>query len=61
MAHPDSTRSRRRLRWLLPALLVVGWLALSSVAGPYSGRLSEVQSNSQSDFLPGSAESQRVA
>ena len=61
MAHPDSTRSRRRLRWLLPALLVVGWLALSSVAGPYSGRLSEVQSNSQSDFLPSSAESQRVA
>ncbi|MCW2581955.1 MAG: hypothetical protein JWQ53_745, partial [Klenkia sp.] len=64
MAHPATTDrppSRRRLRWLLPALLVVGWLALSSVAGPYSGRLAEVQSNSQSDVLPDSAESQRVA
>jgi RND superfamily putative drug exporter len=52
---------RRRLRWLLPALLVLGWLALSGVAGPYSGKLSEVQSNDQGSFLPGSAESQRVA
>ncbi|MCO7219130.1 MMPL family transporter [Klenkia sp. PcliD-1-E] len=58
---PENTPTRRRLRWLLPALLVVGWLALSGVAGPYSGKLSEVQSNDQSEFLPGSAESQRVA
>ncbi len=52
---------RRRLRWLLPALLVLGWLALSGVAGPYSGRLAEVQSNDNSQFLPADAESQRVA
>ncbi len=58
---PETAPTRRRLRWLLPALLVVGWLALSGVAGPYSGKLSEVQSNDQSEFLPGSAESQRVA
>ncbi|SDG82609.1 MMPL family transporter [Klenkia brasiliensis] len=58
---PEKTPPRRPLRWLLPALLVVGWLALSGVAGPYSGKLSEVQSNDQSAFLPGSAESQRVA
>ncbi|MSW63901.1 MAG: MMPL family transporter, partial [Actinobacteria bacterium] len=55
------TPSRRRLRWLLPAVLLLAWLALSSVAGPYSGKLSEVQSNTQSEFLPADAESQRVA
>ncbi|KQS66776.1 MMPL family transporter [Modestobacter sp. Leaf380] len=61
MAGTTPTRSHRRLRWLLPAVLLLAWLALSAVAGPYSGKLSEVQSNSQSDFLPSEAESQRVA
>ncbi|SCX43030.1 putative drug exporter of the RND superfamily [Klenkia marina] len=56
---PETTPRRRR--WLLPAVLLIAWLALSGVAGPYSGKLSEVQSNDQSEFLPGSAESQRVA
>ena len=59
--HTPPRTARRRLRWLLPAVLVVGWLALSGVAGPYSGRLAEVQSNDSSQFLPAEAESQRVA
>src|SRR4051812_19658113 len=53
--------SPRRLRWLLPALLVLGWLVLAGVTGPYSGRLSEVQQNDSSQFLPAAAESQRVS
>ncbi len=52
---------RRRRRWLLPAVLLLAWLVLSGIAGPYSGKLSEVQSNDNSQFLPSDAESQRVA
>lgn len=55
-----SSATKHR-RWLLPALLLIGWLVLSGVAGPYSGKLSQVQSNDNSKFLPSSAESQRVA
>jgi putative drug exporter of the RND superfamily len=51
----------RRLRWLLPAALLLGWLALSGIAGPYTGKLSEVQQNDAADFLPDSAESGQAA
>jgi putative drug exporter of the RND superfamily len=64
MSHAAPRRSdavSRRLRWLLPALLFVGWLVVAAVAGPYSGRLSQVQENDNSQFLPADAESQRVA
>jgi putative drug exporter of the RND superfamily len=47
-------------RWLVPALLIVAWLVLASVAGPYSGRLSEVQENDSATFLPAEAESTQV-
>jgi putative drug exporter of the RND superfamily len=50
----------RRLRWLLPAVLLLVWLALGGVGGPYSGRLSEVQRNDTSSFLPANAESTKV-
>lgn len=64
--HPGGMRDRhsrpgvRLRRWLVPALLVVGWLVLGSVAGPFSGRLSEVQQNDSATFLPAEAESTRV-
>ncbi|WP_426938943.1 MMPL family transporter [Pseudarthrobacter sp. S3] len=44
------------LRWLLPVLLVLTWLAIAGVGGPTFGRLDEVSSNDQASFLPGSAE-----
>ncbi|MGO4189140.1 MMPL family transporter [Pseudarthrobacter sp. TAF60_1] len=44
------------LRWLIPVLLVLTWLALAGVGGPTFGRLSEVSSNDQASFLPASAE-----
>ncbi len=44
------------LRWLIPVLLVLTWLALAGIGGPTFGRLSEVSSNDQSTFLPASAE-----
>jgi RND superfamily putative drug exporter len=50
----------RRLRWLLPAVLVLVWLAIGGIGGPYSGKLSEVQRNDTSSFLPAGAESTTV-
>ncbi|MCD1144368.1 MMPL family transporter [Kocuria sp. LUK] len=53
-------RHRHWLRILLPALLIVGWLAVAGVGGPYFGKISEVSTNDQSSFLPESTESTRV-
>jgi putative drug exporter of the RND superfamily len=50
------TVTRRRLRWLLPAVFVVLWLALGGFGGPYAGKLSEVSKNDNAAFLPKSAE-----
>jgi RND superfamily putative drug exporter len=50
-----------RLRWLLPAALTLGWLIIGGVAGPYAGKLAEVQINDGAAFLPDEAESTRVA
>lgn len=65
---PDSTkvtdrhsRSGIRLRrWLVPALLVVAWLVIGSIAGPYAGQLSNVQENDSATYLPADAESTKV-
>ncbi|MFF7934877.1 MMPL family transporter [Streptomyces sp. NPDC007940] len=52
-----TTRTGRILRRLLPALLVVGWLALAATTGPYEGKLSDVATNDGQAYLPTSAES----
>lgn len=44
------------LRWLVPVLLVVTWLAVAGIGGPTFGRLGEVSSNDQASFLPAGAE-----
>jgi RND superfamily putative drug exporter len=44
------------LRWLVPVLLVVTWLAIAGIGGPTFGRLDEVSSNDQASFLPAGAE-----
>lgn len=51
----------RRLRWLIPALLVVAWLALGGFGGPFAGKLSEVAKNDNAAFLPRSAEATEVS
>lgn len=47
-------------RLLVPVLLLVVWLVLGGVVGPYAGKLGEVSSNDRTTFLPESAESTRV-
>jgi RND superfamily putative drug exporter len=58
MKHKSAGKERVPfwLRWLLPVVLVLTWLALAGVGGPTFGRLEEVSSNDQASFLPASAE-----
>ncbi|GAA3419517.1 MMPL family transporter [Streptosporangium vulgare] len=52
--------ARRPIRWLVPAMLVLVWLAVGGGLGPFAGKLAEVSTNDQAAFLPQSAESTRV-
>ncbi|MEV6572832.1 MMPL family transporter [Streptomyces sp. NPDC051577] len=52
--------SPRITRLVIPILLLLGWLAVGGVLGPYAGKLGEVATNDQAAFLPRSAESTRV-
>ncbi|MGG8408878.1 MMPL family transporter [Streptomyces sp. 12297] len=54
-------RTPRLARWLVPALLLVAWLGIGGVLGPYAGKLGEVATNDQAAFLPRSAESTKAA
>lgn len=56
-----SVRPSRWLRIGIPALLVLVWVGVGSVGGPYFGKVDEVASNDQSSFLPESADATRVA
>jgi putative drug exporter of the RND superfamily len=51
----------RRLRWLLPALVAVTWLAAAGPLNVVGSRLTGLQENDNAAFLPDSAESTRVA
>ena len=51
---------RSSRRWLLPALLVVLWLAIGGPLGSFQGKLAGVQQNDNAAFLPAAAESTRV-
>ena len=55
-----GTSTRRSVRWVA-ALAVLAWLALGGLGGPLVGRLSEVQTNDNANFLPASAESTEVS
>jgi len=50
-----------RLRWIVPAVLLVVWLVVAGGGGAYSGKLAQVQKNDASSFLPTSAESSKVS
>lgn len=50
----------RSLRIVLPALVIVVWLAIASLGGPFFGKISEVSTNDQTSFLPASADATKV-
>ena len=45
---------------VLPALLIIAWLAGAAVGGPYFGSIDEVSSNDQTSYLPNSADATKV-
>ena len=47
-------------RVLVPAALILIWVAAAGVGGPYFGKVSEVSSNDQTTYLPTSAEATQV-
>jgi putative drug exporter of the RND superfamily len=51
-------------RWqriLLPAALLIAWLAIGAVGGPYQGKLTEVRQKDSAAFLPASAEATKAS
>jgi RND superfamily putative drug exporter len=60
-AAPQSPKRPPVRRWLIPALLLLAWLVIGGIGGPFAGKLSEVAENDNSAFLPESAESTDVA
>nr|WP_189194834.1 MMPL family transporter [Micromonospora fulviviridis] len=52
-----------RSRWtatLIAVVVVLGWLVVGGLAGPYSGKLGDVATNDNASFLPADAEATRA-
>jgi len=50
----------RFLRIVVPAVVIVVWLVVAAIGGPFFGRVSEVSTNDQTSFLPASADATTV-
>ncbi|NBV90412.1 MAG: hypothetical protein EBR84_03285, partial [Actinobacteria bacterium] len=57
---PITKRSRNKFV-LISTLIVVFWLGISGATGPLFGKLTSVQKNDNSNFLPASAESTKAS
>ncbi|MDQ2796377.1 MAG: MMPL family transporter, partial [Actinomycetota bacterium] len=57
---PDAKPRRPRIVWVFTALAVIFFL-IGVAGGSFESKLSEVQKNDNSSFLPGSADSTKVA
>lgn len=56
----ERVRSRSWLRALVPAVLILAWLAGASFGGPLFGKIDEVSSNDRTTYLPESADATQV-
>lgn len=52
--------STRLVQWFAPVILLVAWVGIGGILGPYAGKLGEVATNDQAAFLPQNAESTKV-
>jgi putative drug exporter of the RND superfamily len=57
---PRTSGLPRWLRVALPALLIVVWLSVGYVGGPYFGKISQVSSNDATSYLPASSDATKV-
>ena len=53
-------RRGRGIATLVAVAVVLGWLVVGGVAGPYSGKLGDVATNDNASFLPTDAEATRA-
>ncbi|HLR56699.1 MAG TPA: MMPL family transporter [Beutenbergiaceae bacterium] len=60
-AHRAPAEQRTSLlRIVLPALVILAWLAAAGVGGPYFGKVSEVSTNDSTAYLPTTADATQV-
>ena len=59
---PSKVRSGvpRWLRAVIPALLILVWLSVGGIGGPYFGKISQVSSNDATSYLPASSDATKV-
>jgi putative drug exporter of the RND superfamily len=60
---PSSSTVGRAPRWLrvvLPAVLILVWLSIGGIGGPYFGKISQVSSNDATSYLPASSDATKV-
>src|ERR1700709_1107171 len=50
----------RALSVILPAILILVWLAIGGIGGPYFGKISQVSSNDATSYLPASSDATKV-
>lgn len=58
-----KNQPQKKSRWLwiiTPAIIILAWLIVAGVGGPFFGRIEEVSTNNLADFLPNSSESAQV-
>jgi RND superfamily putative drug exporter len=48
------------LRAVIPALLILVWLSIGGIGGPYFGKISQVSSNDATSYLPASSDATQV-
>ena len=48
------------LRAALPAVLIIVWLAIGGIGGPYFGKINQVSSNDATSYLPASSDATKV-
>lgn len=59
----SSSITPRRSGWvrtLWPSFLILAWLIGAAIGGPYFGRVDEVSSNDQANYLPATADATKV-
>jgi RND superfamily putative drug exporter len=60
MTKKFSISGATALRFVIPAVLILCWLAVAGVGGPTFGKLSSIATNDQASFLPADADSTKV-
>src|ERR1700709_148697 len=64
MSSPTPVKQKSGLpRWLravIPAILILVWLSIGGIGGPYFGKISQVSSNDATSYLPASSDATKV-